>query len=400
LFLILGIVALLSGVTMNYFNGMSGKIKLEEGEEKKLVMSGSNEADSTSEKYNLGLAISLEDLTLRPHDPDFEILLWKSQDTGANSPSTPKANGFELIDQFDPEPMKIRQIEKSDWNFRMRAFYPNFEFAYEYPSVRDTIAPEAPGITIELKTVEGTPVVTLLSDPPGKHRLKDIVSLGASLEFFWQISSDSLEAIIAQHDSLENKIIFSGSDLKMYYLFNGRLEEKSFREQEFYSMPGEDSTGFKVLFCFPDMAFLRAVPSTKGNELLNPVAHLEIWKTGQGAIDAFVYPETRSKKGGDFAIPGTDFKVGLGSKASSNVQYCDCRVLLRNEESNLVDSLIFRSGERKSYKGLHFQPLECSDQYPKMVIMKVSKTFSLVPTIFGFLFLAIALLLLFKGKRA
>jgi len=382
---------------MNYFFGSKGLIQLEFGKGKSLVIKGSTAADSIAGKDNLGIIITLDSLSLRTHLEELELQLWKENDSPAKSTTHQQMPTLQLVDRYALEPMKIWQIEKTDLNFRLSEFYPNFEFAYTYPEGRDTIAPEAPGITLELKTTEGTPVVTLLTDPPGKNRLKDIVNLGATLEFFWQISRDSINA---QNDSPGNKIIFSGADLRMYYLFNGTIEEKAFRENEFYPMPGADSKGFKVLYCFPDMAYLKAVPSTKGNELLNPVAHVEIWKTGQGAMDAFVYPETKVKKGGNFAIPGSPYKIGLVSKKNPNAQYCDCRITLKDAHSDHIESLFFSAGESITYQGLRFQPVDCNDESPRTVTMRISTPQPIVPIIFGTLFLGIAFFLMWQGQSA
>lgn len=385
---------------INYFFRTSGLIQLEFGKGKNLVINGSSAVDSTAAKDNLGITIMLDSLSVRKHEQDLEIKLWKENDTATKPSTHQQISTLQLVDHYDLEPMKIWQIEKTDLNFRLKAFYPNFEFSYTYPADRDTIPAIAPGITIELKTNEGTPTVTLPSDPPAKNVLKDIVGLGATLVFNWEITRDSIDAIYAQNDPSDNKIIFSGSDLKMYYLLNGTMEEKSFAENQFYTMPGQDSIGFKVLYCFPDMAYLKAVPSTKGDELLNPVAHLEIWQTGQGALDAFVYPETGARKGGSFAIPGSTYKIGLGTNTGLNAQYCDCRISLKNENSDHMESLVFSSGESKSYQGLQFRPVDCSDKYPRSLTMEVSKAINIVPIVFGFLFLGIALLLvLAKQKR-
>ena len=96
------------------------------------------------------------------------------------------------------------------------------------------------------------------------------------------------------------------------------------KEGTFYKMPGLDTVGFTVLYSFPDYAYLKAVPSTNGEDMLNPVAHIEVWKEGEGYRDAFIYPEKRGRKGGVYAIPGSDHKIGLGEIEAKALKHCDC----------------------------------------------------------------------------
>jgi hypothetical protein len=295
--------------------------------------------------------------------------------------------------------MKISQIEKTDFYFRLKAFYPNFHFAYKYPLNRDTIAAISPGITLELNTNEGTPVVTLQADPVAKSTLKDIVGLGATLAFYEHISVDSVNELLSENNPSENKIIFSGDNLKMYFLFNGSIEEKSFYENEFYPVPGEDTIGFKVLFCFPDIAYLKAVPSSKGDEVLNPVANVEIWKSGQGAMDAFVYPESKTKKAGFFTIPGSDYKIGLGRRTDQTVGYCDCQISVVKSAMDDNETIIFHSGESKAYRNLRFTPVDCRAEHPQMLTMEVTRRSGTMPVVIGFLFLGISLMLVLMGQK-
>ena len=166
-----------SGWSINYFFAREGVLRLEAGKAKTLVTDAAVPKDDTTTSKDLGFIITLDSLSIRKHTPEFEIKLWKRDSMPANPHAQQVSAPKVLVGAFPLEPMKINKIEDTDLRFRLKAFYPNFEFAYEYPADRDTIKPKAPGITLELKTKEGTPIVTLRSDQPGKHTVGDIVSL-------------------------------------------------------------------------------------------------------------------------------------------------------------------------------------------------------------------------------
>ncbi|MDZ4751692.1 MAG: hypothetical protein SGI87_08775, partial [Flavobacteriales bacterium] len=141
-----------AGWSINYFNAREGILRLEAGKAKILVTGGAASKDEQQSSKDLGFIITLDSLEIRSHTPEFEIKLWKSDTMPAN-PHAPQGSGpKELVSTFPLEPMKINKIEDTDLRFRLKAFYPNFEFAYEYPARKDTIKPKAPGITLELKT--------------------------------------------------------------------------------------------------------------------------------------------------------------------------------------------------------------------------------------------------------
>ena len=387
-----------AGWSINYFYAREGSLRLEVGKAKTLVTDADAYKKDTSSSKDLGFIITLDSLAIRSHTPEFEIKLWKSDTMPAN-PHAPQSSGpKELIGTFPLEPMKINKIEDTDLRFRLKAFYPNFEFAYEYPADRDTIKPKAPGITLELKTKEGTPIVTLRSDQPGKHTLRDIVSLGASLDYYWKLPSDTLKAIAAETHKTGNKILFSGADNKVFFVFDGLIEEKQLEEKLFYKMPGQDSTGFTILYSFPDAGLLKAVPSSRGTKLLNPVAHLEIWKEGEGYRDAFVYPETRVRLNGGFEIPGTGYKLGMGTVKESEIKYCDCVVSIQEDSTHAPVPLTFLAGKPQNYQGYRFSPTECLNGSPEILTMQISRKPGKNLFLLGYVMAGMALLLFFFKK--
>ncbi len=395
--LIAGLVLLGAGLLLNQYNGLKGEIKLQSGQKSYIKTGSGAGAVSDTVVSDLGLTITLDSLKMTAFTPLFEIKLSKKDTVKTPSEYQPNPTYVD-IGLYPLEQMKIRGIEKSDFRFRLKEFYPNFQFAYQYPSRRDTIEPRAPGITLELKTKEGSPIVTLRSDQPNKHLLGDIVSLGASLAFYWYMPMDSIKAIAAKNSTGGNKIIFSGSDSTIYSILKDSVTTQPLRENEFYNLPSHDSTGFTILFCYPDVALLKAVPSTKGSEMNNPVAHVEIWKEGGSAIDAFLYPETRGRKGGDFEIPTTDYKLGLSVNKEEARKHCDCTISVQKDSSKKAETLTLVSGQPVMSHGYKFSPVECKDGFPGVVIMEVSYLPGRIPIIISCILIGIAMFVYFLSR--
>lgn len=389
---------MLAGLGLNQFYGLQGELHLEVGKVNSMKAGTSAGLEQDSSSGDLGLSVTLDSLRVNPFTPVYEIKLSKKDTVKAHSEYQP-GPVYSMIGLYPLEQMKIIEIEKSDFRFRLKEFYPNFQFAYQYPSERDTIAPRAPGITLELKTKEGSPIVTLRSDQPKKHLLGDIVSLGASLAFYWNIPMDSIKEIAANNSNAVNKVVFSGADTTVYFILLDSIQSQPLKENMFYKIPGQDSSGFTILFCYPDINYLMAVPSSKGSDLINPVAHVEIWKEGGSAKDAFVYPETRSKKGGDFDIPGTDYRIGLGTNKELARHYCDCIISIKGDSTMVADTLTLLAGKPAIAHGYRFTPLECKNGYPGGVIMEVRYLPGRIPIIIGFSLAGIAILL-FLIRRA
>lgn len=396
----IGVIALLAGYGLNYFKAQKGLIRLETGKENTLVTNQDTTEGGASSATDPGFAITLDSLDITPHTTAYQIKLMKRDSAtfdhasmGSNIPST-------LVALYPLEPMKNTVVDKTEYRFRLKEFYPNFEFAYEYPANRDSISPKAPGITLELKTKEGNPIVTLHTKLPNKNKLADIVSLGASLAFYWEIPMDSVRAIASDPATHGNKVVFSGADRRVFFIINDSIAEQPLTEKSFYKIPGQDSAGFTILYCFPDMALLKAVPSTKGTELLNPVAHVEIWKEGQGAQDAFVYPESGPRKGGEFEIPGSGYLIGLGIDQEKEVKYCNCKLSIREEGTDRAEIVSINEGKSANYKGYSLRPVECRMGHPGKVILEIQKRPGRILMISGMVSLVFGIFLLVFRRRS
>lgn len=397
--LLIGVIALLAGYGLNYFQAQKGLIRLETGKENTLVTNQDTTEGGASAATGPGFAITLDSLNITPHTSAYQIKLMKRDSAtfdhasmGNNIPST-------LVGLYPLEPMKNTVVDQTEYRFRLKEFYPNFEFAYEYPANRDSIQPKAPGITLELMTKEGTPIVTLHTKLPNKNKLADLVSLGASLAFYWEIPMDSVRAIAADRTKPGNKVVFSGADRRVFFIVNDSIAEQPLTEKSFYKIPGQDSAGFTIIYCFPDMALLKAVPSTRGTELLNPVAHVEIWKEGQGAQDAFVYPESSGRKGGEFEIPGSGYLIGLGIDQEKEVKYCDCKLSIREDGNETAEIVSITSGKSARYKGYSLRPVECRMGHPGKVILEIQKKPGRILMISGVLLAVFAIFLMFLRRK-
>ncbi|HEY3386431.1 MAG TPA: hypothetical protein VGK46_07970 [Saprospiraceae bacterium] len=356
--LLFGVIVVITGFLINHFFGLRGELLLVEGETKTLVTN--NDSKSNQPKASLGMMITLDSMRVRAYTPEFEFLVM-GPDTSLKAPGSFQMSE-QWIEKFPAEQMKIRRVGDTDFYFRMKAFYPNFQFAYEYPVNRDTIESIAPGITLELKTKEGSPIVTLRSDQPNKHTLGDIVSLGATLFYFKVSALDSINALKDQKHHSKDMVVFSGEEQKVFFFYHDTLIEQPLKEGTFYKMPGHDTIGFTILYSFPDHAYLKAVPSTKDTAMLNPVAHVEVWKSGEGYIDAFLYPERRGRKGGEYAIPETGFKLGLGEVKEKVLTHCDCHLSIQEDSGKSAQPLDLLSGKSGRFKVYRFTPITCINQ--------------------------------------
>jgi hypothetical protein len=137
-----GLAILIAGIGIRSFFGMQGLLDLETGKAKNLVIGNKENTGPNQSPADLGFMITLDSVRVHPHVSEYEIEVWKRDTSSANPHSQVGPSSKLLIDRFSPEKMKIRKIEKSDFHFRLKEFYPNFQFSYEYPSVRDTIEPK------------------------------------------------------------------------------------------------------------------------------------------------------------------------------------------------------------------------------------------------------------------
>ncbi|MBK9982304.1 MAG: hypothetical protein IPP15_07750 [Saprospiraceae bacterium] len=396
--LLTGLVIAIAGILINYFSSMAGVITLHTGQTSRLSASSDTDTTSSDHKTDLDLILTLDSLTIHPYHPDYVIEVRQRDTTIMKDIPIIGLPPSKIIDYFSLTPMKIRKIGKTDLRFRLKNFFPDFAFEYTYPDHSDTIKPKAPGIILELKTKGGPQVVTLRSNHSKSYKLDDVVKLGASLEFYWDLPLDSIAKFSANNDTTTKRIVFAGATGKMYFLFNGKMDERPFKEKFFYGIPNQDSAGFTILHCFPDIAYMNAVPSSKSDVLVNPVAQVEIWKLGGRGHEAYIYPETNGRKGGEFPIPDSDYMLSLGIDQEKVVQNCDCIFSIKNQAGDVLKTLALHAGIPGSFHGYKFKTVACNTELQNDVTIKVTRHPGNIIILIGVLLSLAAIGLLYVKK--
>ena len=362
-----GLVLLIAGGATLIFGGGQGRIRLITGiSDSRLTPFGNDAGDS----LYLGFSLRLDSIRAEATTPDYMLLVW-AVDTASRS-HTGKSTPFTgLVDAFPLDTMKIRPIGDSDHRFRLREFYPDFTFRYEYPDDKLTAPARAPGITLDLGGGDGEAVVTLRTDQRGKHQFDDPDGLGYRFEYYWRLDADSLARDVATNDQPANKVLFDGEDEVVYVLFSGQLTSDTLAGGKRYALPGMAAeSGFTVLYHFPDISFLRAVPATASEQPNRPVARVEVWERGGPATEYFLYPNTKGRIGGDHRIPGTNALLVLGESPKALLRRSDIYLKAGQPEAE-TDPILIRRGKAVVYKGKYISPLSCHAEYPGSVVLSV-----------------------------
>ncbi len=385
-----GLALLIAGGATLVLGGGQGRIRLITGiSDSRLIPENGNGGDSLM----LGFSMVLDSIRADAAAPDFKLLVW-ALDTSKQSHSSKSAPYAGLVDEFPLDTMKIRAVGASDHRFRLVEYYPDFTFRYAYTGDTSWLDPKAPGITMDLKTPDGSGITTLRTDQPGKHKLDDRFSLGCGFEYYRSVNGDSLEEAVTKLDQPVNKVIFSGQDRKVYFLFDGQLRTETLTEQKFYPIPGTPDLGFTVLIHFPDAAYLKALPASASDEPNRPVAKVEIWKLGGPATEVFLYPNTQGRVGGDHRITGTNAMVILGESPKGLLRRSDIYMRAGQPEAE-TEEIVFRRGKGMIYNGKYISPLSCHADYPGSVILSVRSLTGFWLALAGMLLVLIAALLRF-----
>jgi hypothetical protein len=392
--LLAGIVLCLTGMGINHFTKQEGTIFLEQGKTKKLSVGSS--ADSTISAQN-EITLTLDSVILHPHTPEFELLSWQDKaPVNPHDPNPVSEDTNEPDARYPAEPMKIYRLGETDFYFRLKDFYPNFEFAYTYPEKRDTLTPKAPGITLELHTPDGRPIVTLGRDKPYKHQLDDLVNLGATLIYFWNTNTDSLRLSLLQLQ--RHTVVFLGEQNEMWIVRGDSISEQPLTEGHFYSTGESDTIGFTVKFAFPDAAFLKAEPSTRGDAFDNPVARVEIWKEGQSATEAYLYPESAGRKGGKFTVRETGYTLGLGTLKAVTLKHCACSLTVQKDTADTGTRIELKGNRKTSIYGYSLAVNDCLPKQ-RVVSMQVIRRKGGIWLYGGYAFIIIAGLLYISNRK-
>ena len=359
-----GLALLIAGGATLMLGGGQGRIRLVTGiSESRIIQPG--DADTTM----LDFSLILDSIRADAATPQYKILVWAA-DTAARSHSGTSTAFSGLVDAFEPDTMVIRQIGESDYHYRVVELYPDFTFSYTYDADKATTPPNAPGVTLDLRSPAGSQIATLRADQPGKNTLDDHAGLGCVFEYHWILDADSLARVLRDTDQPVNTIFFSGADKRVYLLIDGNLRAEDLEEGRPYAVGENEGTGFTVLVHFPDAAYLKAIPATASAEFNKPVARVEIWKKGGGAQEVFLYPNTNGRIGGDHRVKGTNAVLTLGESPQALLDRSDVYLRAGPSEEE-THALVLDGGKGIVFSGKYIKPLSCHAEYPGSVVLSV-----------------------------
>ncbi|MCB0569806.1 MAG: cytochrome c biogenesis protein ResB [Phaeodactylibacter sp.] len=401
----LGPILVLAGFWVDHFYGFRGIIRLETGQQSNLAMvydgSTSNIIDSTELPFN----IRLDTFEFEKYAPDYRIQAWRNTPGPLAQPTADNpaqlAGNPEIVASFPLVEGKIRRIYGTDVRFRLVDFYPNFTFDYSYPEAADTIAARDPGVLMTLKTPFGDADLQLLSNRPGRNIIADVEHLGAWLEFYWEAPEALRQALSGQPDpewAGTNRVILVGAEQKIYNLTSGELSQKPLEAGAFYTFPGKEDIGFAVRYLFPDAAYLQSMPATDGDELLNPVAKVEVWnKKEPGSQEAYLYPGNGSKAG-TFMIPGLPYFLALESFKDKETKYWKSTLSALGPDGVVLKNKEVKVNEPMLVSGYRFYQSGYDPNNPNYSGIGVSHEPGLPVIYFGFAMLVLGCALLFYGR--
>lgn len=354
-----GIMLFLTGLLLNMMLSKKGTMHLVLGMPLHQIQHPAQFKEKGDIPEALGFSLQLDSLRISTYNPSYELQVREVDQAFSQGIHTSLLSPSKLVEAFSFTPMRILKIRDTDYRFRLKQFYPDFSFQYSYPENTDTIPPRAPGITLNLVTPTKEEVVTLRSDKPNLRKLDDVVGFGCVLEFYWTISVDSLYRMEPDSGKMANKIVFVGKDRKVFLLFNGKTETLSFENNHLYTIPGKDSLGFTVLQSFPDASLLKAVPVSKSEKLLNPVAEVELWKLGGGSQNLYLYPNAGGHHGGEWRVPGSDLILTCSPSHEELVNVSTGFISIIDSVHQVNTPKILNGHQVISYGGKNFSLTEC-----------------------------------------
>ena len=401
----LGPVVILFGFWVDYFYGFRGIIKLETGESTTVAQIYRGNTNYLADSVTLPFRIRLDHFEFEKYQPDYRLQVWRhtsapnAQLTSAGH--TSPVHQPEIVASFPLDLQRSRRIYGTDRYFWLKEFYPNFQFDYTYPDNIDTIDAVDPGVLLTLETGFGKGDLQLLGNRPGRNIFADEQHLGAWLEFSWERPSELQAAIDGQPDAKwaeVDRVLLVGADRKVYYLTDGALSERPLQRGERYTFPKKEGVGFTLRHLFPNAAYLKSVPVSDGDELLNPVARVEVWKKGGlDAQEAFLYPG-RSGKSGIHAIPGTEFFLALESFKDQETKYWKSELAVLNERDEVLKTQSIKVNEPMLYSGYRFYQSDYDPENPNYSGIGISHEPGLFVIYLGFVALVLGCGLLFYNR--
>jgi hypothetical protein len=384
-------VIVLAGFWMDYFYGYRGIIGLEVGSESSTVRVYEGNTNRVMGQVELPFNVRLNAFSSEKFDPDYRIQVWKGKPPSANphgGMDTESMNQLpELLTTVALEPGKVHKIYGTDFYYRLGEFFPNFHFTYDYPEVTDTIEPADPGIMIQLNIPAGTPQVQLRAN---QNSSLFEPHLNAMMEFHWELPDDLESLNLSEEwdptDTLR-RVVFAGLDEQVYYVGDKGVQRVSLERSTDYKIPGKSGMSFLYQFIFPDAKFMSANPASMNDELLNPVARLEVWEKDWTAYEyAYVYPSQGSSSGFYF-VPSGNYMLGLNSFRDMQVKYWRSNLSLIGADGASLKTKDVEVNEPVSYNGYKFYQTDYDEQNPNYSGIGVSYNPGLGVVYAGFIIL-------------
>ncbi|MBK8490616.1 MAG: cytochrome c biogenesis protein ResB [Saprospirales bacterium] len=400
-------ILILAGFWIDYYYGFRGIIQLETGQRTNIVKVYEGSTSYIRDSIDLDFQLQLDAFEFEKHDPDYRLQVWRNnmdREPREKQNEAPSQNMVpELIASFPLTMDKIRDIYGTDLHFRMSDFYPNFQFVYSYPEGKDTIAPADPGIFLEMKTPLGETVVQLRSNVEGKNKIVDMTHLGASIEFYWELPEDVrldlLRKTAASQEPDTNRIIIVGASEQVFFLTDGELREEKLESDRVYPLPHREDSGFSMMLLFPDATYLVAAPGSKGEELLNPVAKVDVWATGWDAYqEAYIYPN-KGKRGGVYSIPGSNYLLAMESFKDKETKYWKSTVSIVDENDQVAKTQAIMVNKPMLARGYRFYQTDYDPENPNYSGIGVSHEPGLYVIYLGFFVLVVGSFLLFYTRK-
>ena len=398
----------LAGFWVDYFYGFRGIIQLETGQNTRLVRIFEGSTNTIVDSMELAFDLQLDAFESEKHDPDYRMQIWRNVDVPQSEtihnqgPSTDMRP--EIVASVPLEMGKVNHIYGTEFYFRLSDFFPNFQFDYTYPENADTIEAREPGIFLEMKTSLGETVLQMRSNDPKHNKLEDYTHLGSSLEFYWdlpeELSQGLFKKTVERTEEEVDRVVIVGAEEKVYYLVDGDLTVEKLEKDRYYPFPNKENSGFSLMLLFPDAAYLGAEPASKGDELLNPVAMVDVWgKDWKTYQEAYIYPSGGSLKGGIFSIPGSPYFLALESLKSRETKYWKSTVSVLDEEGQVVKTDEIKVNGPMLHQGYRFYQTDFDPRNPNYSGIGVSHEPGLYIIYFGFVVLAVGCFLLFYHRR-
>jgi hypothetical protein len=384
---------IVGGVWYDYFFGFKGMMHLEVGEVQDSVEVYDVNFKYISRNIKLPFKLRLDSFASQKHEPDHRIQIWEMDSLWQESNMSqdpPVGEPPRIVASLPLTIGKINRIYGTDVYFRTTKVFPNFTFDYIYPVNNDTVAPTAPGIFVDLMTEQGSVPILFRDDLPERNKLADLENIGAWLEFYYELPED-VRGDLKKAKTDPNRIIFSGKEAKIYFLINGVLTEKPIKVGEFHPFPKGDNPdyGFSVRYQVNNAELVRAEPSSDGEEWLNPVAFVEVWRKGQQANEVYIYSTTADRRGGNYQIPGAPYFLALESVRDMETKYWRSDISVLDESGKLLKQKVVKVNEILLHDGYRFYQNDYDPNNPNYSGIGVSKEPGLYIIYFGF-FLMVA----------